>query len=445
MANKHLSTGLLSKKLDGMLKPSMQWAWVEEHLDSCPDCSRRMDRLANVKAQLAALPAPEEGWVIKEPTAPVFVPVPRAVGFPQWAARVGALASVVVVSLLVLRPATAPMRIISTHSSVLTSEGYSGSRVEPDATLRTLPQGRLDVDVEIPNQLLLRLKPGTTLTWQQINKPLLNRRPHVVVNLMRGEILARTKDGFWGSQLEVRTPTAHAFVKGTAFSVNADPRQDATQLKVLAGSVFLSPHLGSQVGVDVNAGQSSQIQGQRLPGRPTELSASERLAMLEAYRIGQEPLVELVIGGGPERVEELLQPAILYMSDQDRRIHPFLKATVDGLNRSILEGDLPQHQKEVKILETVLKVLDDPKVALALRLYVAACQVRLGDPIRARDHFQWVAQNHSQDSLASLSLAAVGLIEAEYLKDRYSATRTFQQLVKRYPHSPEAAYARKIP
>lgn len=425
-----------------MLKPKVQWE-LDEHLEGCSACQGKMERLEKLKAQMQDLPALEERWV-KEPAAPIFVPVPQVARFPQWGVPVGALASVAIVSLLVLRPAAPPMRIISANPSVLTSERANGSEVQADTTLRTLPHGGLDVDVEIPNQLLLRLKPGTTLTWQQVDKPLLSRRASVVVNLMRGKILARTKDGFWGSQLEVRTPTANAFVKGTAFSMSADPILDTTELRVLAGSVFLSPHMGGRVGVEVNAGEYSQVQAEHLPRHPTALSPSQRLAMLEAYRIGDDPVAALVVGGGPERVEELFQPALLYVSDHDQRIHPFLKATVDKVNQAILEGSLPQHRKEVLMLETILKVLNDPKVVLPLRLYVGACEVCQKDPIRAKDHFQWVIKNYPKDPLASLSLAALGVIDAKYLQDRRSAMETFERVVKDHAGSPEAIYAREF-
>lgn len=441
--HKHPNSELLSKGLDQALDLKTQ-ADLDEHLGDCPVCRGQSEGLNRLKMALQNLSALEERWV-KEPAAPIFVPVHQPVRFPQWGVPVGALASMAIVSLLVLWPATPPMRIISTNSAVLTSdEGHSGSEIKPDTTFRTLPQGNLDVDVEIPNQLFLRLKPGTTVTWQQVNKPVLNRRAHVVVNLMRGEILARTQDGFWGSKLEVRTPTANAFVKGTAFSVNADPKLDATQLKVLAGSVFFSPNLGNRVGVEVNAGEFSQIQAQRLPQRPEDLSPSQRLEMLEAYRIGDDPLAALVLGAGPERVNEFFEPALLYLSDHDPRVHPFLKSTVEKVNQAILERDLAQHRKEVLILETVLKVLHDPELIIPLRLYVGACKVHQRDPIRAKDHFRWVVENYPKDSLASLSLAAIGVVDARYLRDSRLAVETFEHLVKTHPHSSEAVYAREF-
>ena len=52
------------------------------------------------------------------------------------------------------------------------------------------------VPLSLPGQLLLRLKAGTTITWQQVNRSWFSVRPYVVVNLMRGEMIVRTQPGF---------------------------------------------------------------------------------------------------------------------------------------------------------------------------------------------------------------------------------------------------------
>ncbi|MBI3333082.1 MAG: FecR domain-containing protein, partial [Candidatus Omnitrophica bacterium] len=244
-------------------------------------------------------------------------------------------------------------------------------------------------------------------------------------------LLARTQEGFWGYRLEVRTPSASATVKGTAFSLAVDPQQDATTVKVLAGSLFFSPHLNG-VGVNVGAGEMSWVQAQRLPRLPKPLAPADRKALLEAYRIGPDPLAALVIGGGPERVRELLQPPLIYLSMRDHpQLQFFLRKTINELNRAILERDdlaLAETGRHLSVLEMALGDITDPELAVPLRLFAGAIAASRKEPERANRHFRWIVEKAPQHPLAPLALAAAG---------------DFERLLARYPGSPEADLARQ--
>lgn len=346
-----------------------------------------------------------------------------------------------VVGSVTFRPAQPAVRVVSGGTAgPIDAESVTKAGPE-EGMLRTFPTEH--VDLEVADNLLLRLKPGTTVTWQQMSRPWFDRRPQIVVNLLRGELLARTRESFWGSRLEVRTPTANALVKGTAFGMQVDPSADATELKVLAGSVFFSPHLRA-VGVEVPGGHRSRIQSERLPGLPEKLTAQEKEQLLDAYRIGQDPQVALVIGSGPERVKELLEPALLYVSP---RIHPqlhiFLRKSIHRMNAAILQGNPRQASADLRIVEMALEHIQEPQIAVPMRLYVGAYLTRIGNPIRGMEHFQQVAQGHPHDPAASVGWAAVATT-LEKLRNYETAGKLFERVLSRYPKSPEAIIAREF-
>ncbi|GEM_PF-2285495 len=441
MIRRHPSVTLLSRMLDGMLDSRTQ-ATLEQHVDSCVSCEETQVALAKTKTVLQGLPGLEEN-LIREPQTPLFFIPPARPTF-QKGLLIGAFMGIGLVSVIAaFGPTQPPLRVISSTPSVVSSsEGALDVQVEPGSSLRTMAPGT--VDLEIPDQLLLRLKPGATVTWQQLGIHWFNRRPHIIVNLMRGQMLARTREDFWGSNLEVRTPTANATVKGTAFSVNVDPSHDETTLKVLAGSVFFSPHLG-KVGVNVKAGQMSRIQAERLPHPPEALAPAERKALLEAYQIGTDPLLALVIGGGPERTEELLGSATLYVSDRyNPKLQPFLRKTVQELNDAILQRDTTKQEGAVKILEMSLDYLKDPELEVPLRLFMGAYAARLGDPVRAYTHFHQVVQEYPRHSLASVGLAAMGVIAEKQFRNIDVARENFSRVLAKYPKSPESLLAKEF-
>ena len=428
----HPGIDRISRMLDGMLDPRHQ-AKLEKHLSTCGSCREKQGALARVRSALKSLPPIAEN-LFTEPLAPELV-VPRAPTF-QKGIGVGILVGVVLVTFITLHQVQPALRVISSSPDVVSvPNGVLGNRVLPDATIRTMDAGH--VDLELPDQVLLRLKPGTTITWQQVNRHWLSPRPHIVVNLARGELVGRTKESFWGSSLEVRTPAATTTVKGTAFALKVDPNQDATTVEVLAGSVFFSPHLGN-VGVDVPAGKMSRIRSQRLPSLPKSLSGPQRQALLEAYRIGQDPQIALVIGGGPERSQELLQPALLYLSNRsDPQVQPYLRKAIQELNTAILEGDLASHKEALKILEMGLPYLNDQKIIVPLRLFAGALSLQMHSAAWAQIHLRVVIDDFPKDRLASVALAAHGMISG-----KAQADEDFKTILARYPSSPEATWAR---
>ena len=386
---RHPNMEKLSRFLDEMLDEKNQKI-CKQHLTSCLPCRNLFEGMGRAKEILQSLPNLEE-HPIQQLQPPLFIPVIRASLAPRLAAGffLGALG----IGFLLFHPTAVPMRVVSGPSVEGVPE-LRDMKLEPGVPLKSLLPG--DVDLEIPNQVFLRLKPGATVTWQQFQRPW--GRPKIVLNVMQGKILARTQKGFWGSIMEVRTPNANAIVKGTAFSVSVDPKtQTGTTLQVLAGSVFFSPYLKG-VGVEVGSGQESSIQATGMPNRPRLVSPDERKALLETYRIGRQSLVELIIGSGPERVKELLQPTLLHLSFQEHpELHFYMRRLVSQLNAALLKDSLGSKADTLQALEISIENLQDPALFVPLRLFVGSCRVRLGQMKEGQAHFQWVADNVPQD------------------------------------------------
>ncbi len=436
----HLKAEELSRMVDGMLR-GRALVRGERHLAGCASCRGAMSTFVQVRGRLQELP-PLEQNPLRQLQPPIFIPVAPS-PFSFWAVAGGLAAGLGLLGLILFRPASGPMRVVSSPSPVMASEDQPSAQLESGAPLKNLASG--DVDLEIADQALFRLKPGTTITWQEIRRPwIFGGRPHVILNVMNGQVLARTKDSFWGSRLQVRTPTASATVKGTAFSVTVEPARDATSLKVLAGEVFFSPYLG-RIGVNVQSGRASRMRGgQRFPETPEALSREERKALLETYQIGTDPRVALVIGGGPERADELFGPALLHLSAFPHpQMHLFMRKLIREINLSLLDDELSAAKSKVRLLEMALKDVTDPELAVPLRLYVAGCAAGLRQPLRAQLHLQKALEMAPQHPLASVALAAVARLAEGPLNDPALARASWEKVLSKYPRSPEAVLAER--
>ena len=217
------------------------------------------------------------------------------------------------------------------------------------------------------------------------------------------------------------------------------------RLSAQAGQVFFSPYLG-RIGVNVQSGQASRIRAsQRLPEPPEALSAEERKALLETYRIGVDPRVALVIGGGPEPADELLGPALLHLSAYPHpQLHLFTRQLVWEINAAILGDDVRAAQPQVRVLEMALKDVADPELAVPLRLYAAGCAAALHQPLRAQLHLERALEMAPQHPLASVALAGVARLAEGPLGDPALARSSYEKILSRYPRSPEAVLARRF-
>ena len=432
----HPSVEEVSRLLDGELARGRQTA-VLSHMEICSQCQYRRDAYSQVKMGLSRLPMIDGKWVDLSRVMPTVL---GRSGFLPRGFVVGILVGLGVTGVgLLVRPVPGPLKVVSSvgFGEVRGMEGER--RIASGEAVQAWGGG--GVDLEIPGEVLLRMEPGSTMTWQQKGGGIFGK-PEVIVDLLRGGFVARTREGFWGNRLEIRTPTAMTLVRGTAFSVDVDPREDATNVKVLAGKVFISPYL-KEVGVQVSAGEGSRIRGGRLPEAPVRLSVEEMEKLMEAYRIGGDPDVAVVVGIGPGRVEELFKGAPLYVSKRvESGVHPLVRERVRQLNEA-LWGGKELDLRAVKILEMAVGYAKDPAVAVPLRLYAGSVAIRRGDLPGARLHFEQVVEGYPDHPQASLALGAMGVL-AERQKDTEKAKGLFKQVLSDYPKSPEAVVAKEF-
>ena len=155
----HPTLNRLSRGVDGALAPKSREA-LKRHLELCAVCRTREGALAQVRTALRGLvPIEESGWVNKPPLVPpsVFSPLLK---LRKWIVPAGLGGLALVIGLLFLKVPQPALRVVSSGSNMTGSESEEGSQVPSGTALRTLPPGQ--VDLELPGQLLLRLKPGTT-------------------------------------------------------------------------------------------------------------------------------------------------------------------------------------------------------------------------------------------------------------------------------------------
>ncbi|PIQ82344.1 MAG: hypothetical protein COV76_04120 [Candidatus Omnitrophica bacterium CG11_big_fil_rev_8_21_14_0_20_64_10] len=182
----------------------------------------------------------------------------------------------------------------------------------------------------------------------------------------------------------------------------------------------------------------------RLPQPPQPLSRQERLELLDAFEIGETPPVALVIGAGPERLEEIFGDLLIHVRKQeDSGLFRALARATGQLNQAMLDGDPGRERDQLDLLERILKPIADPELAAPLHLYVGALAHRLGQPQRAFGHFVWVADNYDDHPLAPLALAASARLLGQRPGGVMSAQELCEQILKRYPASPESQLAKK--
>ena len=424
----------LSRLLDGELG-SQRLRVVLDHVGHCSRCQALQGAYSQVRLRVRGLPRVEGSW----DEAPRLSPAVQGWLIPRGLV-VGVLVGMVGMGIGVwVWPNPPALKVVS--RGVGTERLVAGvmDRIPVGEAVQAIWGG--DVDLEIPGQVLFRMKAGSTITWEQGRGMWIGKRP-VVVNLLRGGFVARTRESFFGSRLEVRTPSGLVQVRGTVFSMEVEPKADATMVSVLAGKVFFSPYIKG-VGVEVAGGQGSRMRGGQLPEVPRKLGVVELEGLMEGYRIGEDPDAVVAVGIGEGRVEELLRGAPLYVSDRrDSRVHPLVKRRVKEINAALWEGR-GMDIRAVKVLEVAVNGMRDGGVAVPFRLYAGSVAMWRGDPVSARLHFERVVEGYPDHPQASLALGAVGELVRRG-GDLRKAREIFKDLLHRYPKSPEAPWAREF-
>jgi hypothetical protein len=268
-----------------------------------------------------------------------------------------------------------------------------------------------------------------------------------VFYLQEGRAAAVTYADFTGMSLVIETSRTRVTARGTAFSVSAGPG-DTTAVEVESGEVSIALAGGGEIPspVVVTAGLAWNWSGAGTPLSPLPLSPAPAQALREEIADigrgiwelrqaspdeGKEKPVSLILSDSPRRVDELLMPCGLYVSESAPLdiYNLLLKAS-----ETARDGD---YEGSVKMLEQALKKFPDRRAALPLKLLIGAQYWALLDrPGEAIAIFEEVAREGDDESSA-LAQAAIGVIH-----DKLSR-RAFADVIKRFKDSPEAQRARE--
>lgn len=264
--------------------------------------------------------------------------------------------------------------------------------------------------------------------------------------LKEGRIWAATFADFTGKSLVVLAGRTRLTARGTAFAVAAGPGA-AVAVAVESGEVEIAGNGGEPFGpVAVTAGLSWNWSGEGNAPRPVPLPPPRAKALREeiaeigrsagevrrpAPDEGTERPVSLILSDSPRRVDELLMPCGLYVSES---------APLDVYNLLLKASETARdgdYEGSIKMLKQALDKFPDRRAEAPLKLLIGAQYWALLDrPAEAIAYFEEAAREGDPEH-AALAQAAIGLIY-----DKLSR-RAFGEVLKRVREGPEAERARE--
>jgi len=318
-------------------------------------------------------------------------------------------------------------------------------RVKRNDIIKTFGDGR--VDVELKDVYSMRLKSDSEITVGQLSPRIKPRNIKFYVE--KGKVLAyykKSKARRRAFELETKEVVASAL--GTDFMLEAMPKMEKTWVGVLDGIVKVTsidvPEgiKPKDATVYVESRQKTEVLLGRIPKKPEMMIEEEWLQLEELYSIGKKPQVALLISTGPTRTRELLAIAPLYISDEEPSVLPkILRKLVEDFNVAIKEASREKHIENIRQFEDIIKKYPNPKYDVQFYLFIGAYYEFIEDHARAIATFRKAIENYPESPLASVAQCAIGIINEEKLKDKEKAKEAYQNVITKYPASPEAKEA----
>ncbi len=166
--------------------------------------------------------------------------------------------------------------------------------------------------------------------------------------LQNGRLLAKaSKLKTHDSTFEIRTPTAIAAVRGTAFDVSMSPQADRTSIAVVEGSLYVSA--GDEVLI-VSAGFETVAEKDAAPSRPAPIPPAQLLKLKEeAVSIGA------AIGAVPGEKKHEKAEAVKNMPSE-KAAETAVETAVDvgEVSDDIVIDNLDDAYDEVAVQDTIL-------------------------------------------------------------------------------------------
>ncbi|MCX6349075.1 MAG: FecR family protein [Candidatus Aureabacteria bacterium] len=372
----------------------------------------------------------------------IFLIIPIIVLLAIWGAYV-----------LIRRPApeATPLRILSSRGTadLYRSSNASWEKAAPNAAVEagdvvsTGSGGTLDLGEA--KLYALRLRGETQLAFRR--EPFPDAGKETAFRLKEGRVAAVTYADFTGARLVIETSQARVTARGTAFSVEAIPGKGTT-VAVESGEadvVMIGPG-DSSAPIAVTGGMSWTWSGEGTAGAASPLPPAEAKALREeiadigrgvwevakvSSEEGKEKPISLILSSSPGRVDELLMPCGLYVSEAVplNIYNLLLKAS-----ETARDGD---YEGSVKILYQVLDLFPDRRAVVPLKLLAGAQYWALLDrPGLAIPILGEVVREGDPES-AALAQAAVATIYGKLSR------RAFADVLKKFGGSPEAERAKE--
>lgn len=300
--------------------------------------------------------------------------------------------------------------------------------------------------LEYPDGYRVKVGPRTTFSVEQLKPRFFGGA--TVFRVARGEMLVSIGDGGEGRRypIEVRTENAVAKATGTQFMVQAPAMGARTfsRISVLQGTVQVArivPRTSEiPVSIPVRQGEEVRVAPQEIASALVvhKILDDEMERMRELFQFGQRNQFLLFIGPGPERVNELLEPCLVYMhiDDANPNLSKF-KSIGEEMRAAVHLSDRRAQEKAIRKFEDLFasQTEVDP---VAGALFTGAYYYSLGFHEDAVRVFERVAANYRSSSYRSLALAAAAKIYREKLGNATRADELTSEILQKYPESPEA-------
>ena len=469
----------ISLYLDGRYKGT-QKKDMEEHILTCPACKKQLDRASLLKASLQNLAPVKESegfdfefnrllqerlakrrtWVwIWDITERAFAGIRDAAVFPAPAFVKVAASFVVVIAVVSGLRTTAMLRVPAVEFAAGDVKIYRAphaKEIAPRVNMRFKRGDKIEMgegailNIASKGLYRARIKDKSLIVLSQLN----SGWRHIDANfsISHGNLLVNTTRHFKGSKMKIRTPACNTEVVGTAFMVKVSPEpENKTWLGVLKGRVKVLSKVHplkaaemKELAAYVSSGQKINIKPYSYPTIPELFSEKEWQMVQELYQLTDMPKVILVIGTEPNRIEELLKPAPVYIPHiMHRDVPRQIEVLVESIIGATRESRAAQLRKSIEKLEQLLEKYPNPKYNVEILMFIASHYHYLNDYENAIRIFNKVIKEYPESSLASLAQCAVGTIYQKDLKDAQRAEEVYRQLLSIYPDSIDAMRAKE--
>jgi len=204
--------------------------------------------------------------------------------------------------------------------------------------------------------------------------------------------------------------------------------------------------VANRISAYVSAGQKASIIQYSSPTIPELLSNKEWKSMLELYQLIEKPQVMLLIGTGPNRVDEFLErPTLVYIPSAIRRTIPSdLLEAINSVKLASDEGNLELIKTRTVKLQNMLEQYPNPRYSVEILMFIASHFYYAHDYSSSLKVLEKVKAQYPDSEFASLAQCSMASIYQNDLKDIDKANMIYNQLITAYPGSADAIRAKEV-